>query len=64
MGSKQKTATQTSTTDIPDWMKTNYVIPALDKAKGMLDDEFTPFEREDIHFCCKGTDRVHFGSDT
>lgn len=43
MGSKQKTATQTSTTDIPDWMKTNYVIPALDKAKGMLDDEFTPF---------------------
>lgn len=43
MPSKQKVATTTSTTDIPDWMKTGYVIPALDKAKGMLDDEFTPF---------------------
>ena len=43
MGSKQKTATQTSTTDIPDWMKTGYVVPALDKAKGMLDDKFVPY---------------------
>jgi hypothetical protein len=43
MPSKQKVATTTSTTDIPEWMKQDYVIPALDKAKGMLDDEFTPF---------------------
>tara|TARA_Y100001938_G_scaffold146943_1_gene227014 strand:- start:539 stop:1351 length:813 start_codon:yes stop_codon:yes gene_type:complete len=43
MGSKQKTATQTSTTDIPDWMKTGYVVPALDKAKGMLDDKFVSY---------------------
>lgn len=43
MPSKQKVATTTSTSDIPEWMKTGYVIPALDKAKGMLDDTFTPY---------------------
>ena len=43
MGSKQKVATTTSSTDIPEWMKTGYVIPALDKAKGMLDEPFVSY---------------------